>query len=277
MQNNHRSNHFTAQPRRISIEQAYREATTGLRLEVETTKLSLSRKDSKPCGVFATVIAGPLTGFSGMIYIGDIQGSAGKPAAEVLQDLVNPPGQRLSVAIKQSEIETPERGGARLRLGFWQHGAPGDSQPIEPAHHAVSTAHVAVAQAPSTPTETHSNGAAPAAEQTHSGVGFTSMPVVTVTIFVNGEKGGFHSVKAVSPLVADGTVPELLNGDGEVSTLEAALNLALTLAQEHKAQDIDIVDPSRLLLTTQDGARIRASKLRNLWLATAKRKDAARK
>lgn len=254
---NHRSHQSSN--RRISIEQALREAKTGLRVVVETTKLSLSRKDSKPCGVFATVTTGPLTGFSGMIYIGDIQATAGKPAGEVLQDLVNPPGQRLTVAIKLAEVEAPANGGKRLRLGFWQHAPFDGSQP-----EAAAPIEVAPAPAPAP--------AAPEAEST-----FTPAPKVTITVFVNSEKGGFHSCKATTAMVAESSTPEQLNENGEVPTLEAALTLALELAQTHKLQDVNIVDPARVLLTTKDAATLRVAQLRSMWLPTAKRKDAARK
>lgn len=253
---NYRSQSTGGQVRRISIDQALREAATGTRLQVETTKLSLSRRDSKPCGVFATVVEGPLTGFSGMIYIGDIQGSPEKPAADVLQDLVNPAGQRLTVTIKQAEIETPTNGGKRLRLGFWQHAAGEASQPTVTAEPAAKPA-------------------APEAPMVESTV--AAGPQVTVTVFINGETGGFHSVKATSAMAAESTAPELLNENGEVQTLEGALTLAVELAQQHKLQQVDIVDPARRLLTTKDALTLRASQLRSMWIPTAKRKDAASK
>lgn len=258
MQNYHRSSSSNA-TRRISVEQAMREASTGLRLEVTTTKLSLSKRDSKPCGVFATVVEGPLAGFSGMIYIGDIKSIPGKPAADVLQDLVNPPGQRLSVAIKQAEIETPTNGGKRLRLGFWQHAA---------STGATSEPEVAVAT-PAVVAEAKDD------KQPQVEVPYTPAAQVTITVFINGEAGGFHTCSVQGALVADATAPE--PSGGNVSTLEAALNLALEAAQAHKLQEVNIVDPARKLLTTKDAATLRVSQLRSMWLPTAKRKDAARK
>ncbi len=260
---NYRSQSATT-TRRISIDDAHRQASGQPRVVITTTKIATAKQSGKVCGVFATITEGPLSGFSGLIYIGDVARNQSQTAEQLCNAMVNPVGQRFSAQIKEASIERGT-GAPRLKVGFWK----------------LTDVQVAPASAPAETSDTHTPAAvAPATiatVQTASAAASQSVGTpfisehVTVTVFLNAEIGGFHCCKVTK----DGT-EEIVNERDGIATLEGSLNAAQELAQEHKVQEVVVVDPKRRLLTTNELTRLRVSQIR-MWASTAKRKDAAGK
>jgi len=300
MKNQTRSNYLNPQA-------ALREAQKNPKLVVETTRISLSKRTSKPCGVFVRVVDGPLKNFHGMIYIGDVPQVKGKQAADVVADLVNPAGQRFIVEIKDARVEPKQEGGERLKLDVWK-AVPYTAEAAKAAASAPAPKPVlavaAAAAAPEAPvasspfdrlaalTESPASvqgtpdtrkpaapvvpavcpkpvPAAPAKVTAPAGDAPARLERAAVKVFLNGEKGGFHTVKLVG-----GVEGQIEKESKPAQNLGEALTTALDLAKENGVSDIGIVDPARLLLTTGDQATIRVALVRTMWLSTAKRKDA---